>query len=310
MRRSTSFGPITTIEGPNGVGKTSVVSVAAHKLWKEFQSGVRAKCFLPSREQFQFSQDGNAQELINNVYRQVLLTLHGNRKLLVEKSLNIGETDKLEKWLSYPQYSGIGGGFAGASVNTSTSPNESEGFSELGCNNAVQSQLDHLFPSPNSGGVICTLDNIELLEQSRRAREALEYLRDTLFDRRGLIWVICGAKGIVRSAASSQRLQGVLSDPLRIAALEEAKLDGLIEARISEFSQKDKHPTPPVTEVAFKHLFKITNANRRNALNFVAILASGLLTEKTFRLVSKQIMNYYKFGWQKKQMNIAPMLKR
>jgi hypothetical protein len=147
--------------------------------------------------------------------------------------------------------------------------------------------IDNTFPRQAAGGLICVLDNLEILEESRRAREAIEVMRDSLFNLGGFVWVICGAKGIVRSVASSPRLQGVLGDPLRVSPLDMMNLDGLIEARIREFAISDDY-CAPVEEAGFKHLFRITNANLRNSFKFCADFAEWLAEQGKFRPSSSE----------------------
>jgi hypothetical protein len=64
------------------------------------------------------------------------------------------------------------------------------------------------FPRRESGGFLCVIDRLELLQTSKAARALPEAIRDTALNLPGLHWVLCGAKGIVPTCASSPRLEG------------------------------------------------------------------------------------------------------
>jgi hypothetical protein len=109
------------------------------------------------------------------------------------------------------------------------------------------------------------IDNLELLNNSRTARALLEALRDTMLDLPGLRWVLCGAKGIVRTAASSPRLQGRLAEPIELTPLSDERAEGVVRRRIEAYAMSST-PTTPVGPASFLYAYRIFNRNLRSAL--------------------------------------------
>ncbi|MDP2737914.1 MAG: hypothetical protein Q8O82_04185 [Pseudorhodobacter sp.] len=203
-----------------------------------------------------------------SVYQKILMKLHSARKDLTSRAINIGDTGKLFDWIGSEQYNNIGGTIGPIGGSISRSPNMTDGFTTLGFQNKVNLLLKTMFPNPKKGGVICVIDNLELLEKSTRAKALLESMRDRVLTAHGLIWVICGARGIVRGVASSPRLQGYLSKPIDIAPLSIKQLDGLIERRIQEYSVGNITGDAPVEQDGFVHIFRICKENLRTAFKF------------------------------------------
>ena len=267
MARIRGRNAIPTLEGEIGVGKTSIISVSSFRLEQRFfTSG--GDCYLALDRPFQLDGEETADSFSQKVYQQVLIKIHSIRKDLIAKGINVGETSKLFDWISSEQYNAIGGTIASIGGSISPSPNTSDGFSTLGFQNRVNLLLKGMYPSAKKGGVICVIDNLELLEKSTRAKALLEAMRDKVLTAHGLIWVICGARGIVRGVASSQRLQGYLSKPIDIAPLSIDQLDDLIERRISEYSITGARGDAPVEQEGFVHIFRICKENLRTAFKF------------------------------------------
>lgn len=149
----------------------------------------------------------------------------------------------------------------GASANTSA------GFTEDGFVSTVVTWLRTCFPTSSAGAFICTIDNLELLETSKNARALLEAIRDEVLSLRGLRWVLCGARGITRSVASSPRLQGVLADPLLIDPIEENFMEALITTRLEVYAI-DGSAKIPVDARGFAHFYKVGGRSLRNAMKY------------------------------------------
>jgi DNA-binding MarR family transcriptional regulator len=292
MLRIKGRNAIPTLEGDIGVGKTSIISVAAYKLEQEyFRNG--GPCFLALERPFQLDPNETADAFSERVYQAILIKLHTLRSELISRGINVGETKKLYDWLTSEQYAGVTGALGPLGGGISPAPNTSQGFTSLGFQNKVNLLLKQMFPSAKKGGVICVIDNLELLEKSAKAKAVLEAMRDKVLTAHGLIWVICGARGIVRGVASSPRLQGYLSKPIQIDTLPLGKLDGLIERRISEYAIKGAIPKAPVGQKGFIHIFRICNENLRTSLKFCSDFAEWIFEnghieegdEEKFRLL-------------------------
>lgn len=175
----------------------------------------------------------------------------------------------LDKWLNSPLLGQIQAQIPVFGFGVGAQTNESPGFTTSGLIKLVTQWLESIFPDDQTGGVVCVIDNLELLETSSVARRTIESLRDTLFTIKGIRWVLCGAHGIINSVVASQRLVGHLGQPLAVAPLQLAKAQDVFNARISAF--KD-HARPnhylPLLEDDFHKLYLIVNRNLRQSLAY------------------------------------------
>ncbi|PZW95272.1 hypothetical protein DFS28_10782 [Pseudomonas sp. 478] len=261
-----------TLEGPNGVGKTSLVSVSGYILKQNFVIGTSQQALLPISEPFQLTPDDSTASFKRRVLFRVAQAFIDNNESLKARGYNVPDVAQINAWLNSPIISSIGGGVTvfglggvnGASGNAS---NTSAGFSEDGFVTTVLTWLRNCFPTSASGGFVCTIDNLELLQTSKSARALLEGIRDEVLGVRGLRWVLCGARGITRSVASSPRLQGVLAEPILIDPIKEEFIEELITERLNVFKIVDD-ATIPVGPRGFAHLYAIGGRNLRNAMKY------------------------------------------
>lgn len=268
LRRLYNPPKIVTIEGLNGVGKTSLVNVAAYKAYEAYLDEKSDCLFIPCCQTFQLKPNQNAEAFIDEVLMAVAQTLIDEAKRVNTVYENI-KTDSLNKWLNSPQIQTLqgsisilavgGGGGITAETNTST------GFERSGFRKEVLRWLSELFPSPQDGGVICTIDNLELLQTSEAARKLLEQLRDELLTVPGLRWVLCGALGIVLGTASSPRLEGFLHTPIEISGVDEALASEILSSRIETFAV-DTQLYIPLLSQDFESLYDVLNRNLRSVL--------------------------------------------
>lgn len=266
---------IPTLEGDIGVGKTSIISVAAYKLEQAFFEKGGA-CYLALEQPFQLASDDTVDKFTTMLYQAILKKIHNRRSDLISAGINIGDTAKLYNWLTSEQYSGVSGGLGSFNIGVAPAPNTGSGFAQSGFQSGVDSLLKSMFPNPKIGGVICVIDNLELLEKSTKARTMLESMRDGILTAHGVIWVVCGARGIVRGVASSARLQAHLSKPMQISAINQASIEDLIERRVIEYREKPGTELTPVDQQGFLHLFKVFKENLRTSLKFCADFAEWL----------------------------------
>jgi hypothetical protein len=269
LRRLYNPPKIVTIEGLNGVGKTSLVNVAAYKAYEAYLDGESDYLFIPCRQTFQLKPDQNAGAFIDEVLMAVAQTLIDEAKKVNAVYENL-KTDSLNKWLNSPQIQTLqgsisilavgGGGGITAETNTST------GFERSGFRKEVLLWLSELFPSPQDGGVICTIDNLELLQTSETARKLLEQLRDELLTVPGLRWVLCGALGIVLGTASSPRLEGFLHTPIEVSGVDKALASEILISRLKTFTPDTQQLYMPLLSQDFESLYYVLNRNLRSVL--------------------------------------------
>lgn len=262
---------IVTVEGANGIGKTSLINVAIYRLLLSyFNNKDNHPLFIPCLTNFQLSENKNSEDLLNEVFFQIAYTIIEfaddlkNAKVSIPK--NIREVDT---WLNSMKTSNFEweGSLGPVSANYSNDHNQSFGFEKTGFINIIKRWLSQIFPTKNNGGIVCIIDNMELLESSERARRTIENLRDTLFNQHGIRWVLCGSNGIISSIVASPRLEGVLHQPIVIREIPKMYIKELFKKRINFFKKSDDYYIP-ITENSFKYLYETLSCNIRNTLNY------------------------------------------
>jgi hypothetical protein len=269
LRRMYNPPKIVTVEGLNGVGKTSLVNVAAYQAYKKHLDDHNSPLLIPCNRTFQLRPDHVAEDFIDEVLMAVGQTLIDRAKILKDHGESI-KTGAMDKWLNSPQLQTVQGSISilaiGGGGGVSSETNTSSGFQRSGFRKEILKWLSDLFPSPHDGGVICTIDNLELLQTSEMARKLLEQLRDELLTVPGLRWVLCGALGIVLGTASSPRLEGFLHTPIEIGGVDEALANEILSSRIKTFALDGRQPYIPLLPEDFENLYDILNKNLRSVL--------------------------------------------
>jgi hypothetical protein len=267
LRRRLENPPrIPTLEGLNGVGKSSLVNVAAYTCYMDFLEDPSKPMLIPCRRLFQLRPNLELDPFIENVYREVAQTLIDQARKLEGGHINLDAShEKLDKWLNAPQVTSYQGGISVLSAGYSSETNTGEGFSKSGFVKATRNWLEEIFPTPRDGGVVCVIDNLELLQTSEAARRNLEALRDELLTIPGLRWVLCGALGIVLGIASSPRLEGILSSPIDVKGVADDFIREIFNSRVKTFAS-DANPYLPLRIEDFERLYGILFKNLRSLL--------------------------------------------
>ena len=269
---------VVTVEGPNGVGKTSLVLVAGHQLDKVTRNDGKASIVVLPRL-FQIDPDETAIEFKRKVYGEIasfMLSREGELRSRLDLQFNMSP---LRAWLEQPLFHNAQISVMGSGGGGSRSVNTSSGFDLQGFFTLIDRLLRTAFN--DAGGIICILDNLEVLNTSHAARQKLEQLRDDVFSTHGIRWVVCGARGIVRSVASTPRLQGRLLEPIEISPLRDDCIPELISARVEEY-RLNALSVPPVGVRSFEHIFMLLNSNLRDALKYSGDFALWLNDEGLF----------------------------
>lgn len=210
------------------------------------------------------------------VYWEIAQTLIANVEACRRAGLAIPDIEGLDKWVNAPQYRNGQLSLGPIGAGAGSSANEAEGFAQSGFPAAVRGQLERCFPTPAAGGIVCVLDNLELLQTSVRARSTLEALRDRVFGVRGLRWVLCGSRGIV-ARARSQRLSGVFDAPMRLGPLPDDASVELVARRIGYYGERDAYaPVPPE---AFQFMYQALHSNLRDAMAYAQQFSDWLYGE-------------------------------
>lgn len=263
-----SSSKFVTVEGLNGVGKTSVINVSVFKSAVAQIGENSGPLFIPCRKAFQLRSDVTATEFKREVLLEIAQTLiQAREKLPIPRGYTKSPNNpKLNRWLNSIREQSGGFNTPIGGVNYQGVPNTSAGFLESGLEKAVLDWISLIFPSPAEGAVVCIIDNLELLQTSKAAREQIEAMRDDVLSMPGIKWVLCGALGIVQGVASSPRMAGYLQPSISIDDLSTAAAGEIFRKRIEFFSSEKEHRLP-LTEANFEHLFKVLRGNLRAVLS-------------------------------------------
>jgi PAS domain-containing protein len=254
-----------SMEGNNGVGKTSLVAVAAYRAMVAHSLDLDQPLFIPLLEPFQMQAGEDLEEQVLFVIARSIIHYEDTFRAAGHK---LPKIDDVRAWLDNPILRGGGGGgtVLGFGANaTKTQSANTGGFSQAGFRDTVKSWLTEIFPVKNDGAFVGVIDNLELLETSQEARKALEAMRDTVLALPGVKWVLCGANGIVRSSVGSQRLTGVIGDPIQVKPLADTDIPLVIQRRI-EAHRIRAEAAAPVGPDGFTHLYEVAGRNLRIAL--------------------------------------------
>lgn len=266
MRRIGTGPKLATVEGLNGVGKTSIVNVAAYKLFNEHLKNGSGPLLVPCRKIFQLKPTEDIQNFIDYVLLEVAQTL-------IEQGARIRDSREtilsapVDRWLSQPHpisYSGGAWIIQGSHGETNT-PAE---VNPCNLRKAVITWLEQIFSDDGNSGVICTIDNLELLQSSEAARVMLEQLRDELLTLPGIRWVLCGSLGIVHGVVSSPRLEGYLHPPIELDEVGSDQAAQILDSRLGAYSHEALTPYLPLTVNGFEQLYSVLRGNLRSVLSY------------------------------------------
>jgi hypothetical protein len=267
IRKIASAPKMATVEGLNGVGKTSVVNIAAYRLYRNHIDNGKGPLYIPCQKIFQLNPHQDLQTFIDSVLMEVAQTLIDKANELGKRKIDV-KTDGINRWLNSPQLTTFQGGVWVVQAGKQSETNTSSGFERSGFRREIFSWLKEVFPDAAAGGVICTIDNLELLQSSETARALLEQLRDELFNVVGLRWVLCGALGIVYGVVASPRLEGYLHKPIEISEIEDRHAAEILTTRIEAFGQAGVTPYLPLLDTDFGNLYGILRGNLRSVLSY------------------------------------------
>lgn len=280
IRRVQESDKIPTLEGPNGIGKTSIINIALLRLLQESLAEETKPMFLPCRCSFQIGKGKDLEDFMDEVYLQIALTLienavylrppPGHTKAPIEASI--------QAYIQSPIIRSYTASILGHGGGVSNAPNTGKGWERVGFRAAIEGWLKILFPTHETGAVVCVIDNLEILQSSEEAKSTVEALRDTAFSVPGVKWILCGAAGVVRGVALSPRMVGRLQRPINVGELPEESSGDLYDKRKAAFKTKPDAQLP-ITRDNFIILFDIFNGNARSTLDEAGAFCTWVFDE-------------------------------
>lgn len=266
--RLTASSTIPVLVGANGVGKTSIVSVATYRLSRAQSSdGPRYLILDPP---LQLDSEQSIERFKQDAYYRFAKVLLDEREFLARRGVRKRQIKALRQWLRDPDSRersfGLSSPFGGGSFSRGTTPSQSEGFRDAGMHMLVDDWLDRCFADAGSGGIVCLIDNLEILKTSGQAREAVEALRDGLFAKRGLRWILCGTPAVLGGGALfSARMEGRIAPPIHVRPVAAALAPELIRRRLERFGSPQAYA--PVDGRGFERIYAVVNSRLRSALD-------------------------------------------
>ncbi|WP_426730211.1 hypothetical protein [Myxococcus faecalis] len=253
---------------------------------KSFESGETSQLLLPLENAFQLTTADKPDAFRRTVFFEIARAYIKHHSLISKFAPSAAPSvADVQKWLESPILGGKGGGIGipllGSIQGSATeSANTSPGFVEAGFMSTVATWLKTSFPSNQAGGFIAVIDNLELLETSQAARQLLEALRDSVLNQLGIRWVLCGARGIVRTVASSSRLEGVLAEPIELKPITGDDISEVLARRIEAYRMVDD-AYAPVDPSGFKFIYEVLHENLRNTLRYCEDFALWMADQDT-----------------------------
>lgn len=252
------------IDGPVGSGKTSLANVASYSCMLDYIKHPKDNPIIITCDK-QLQLDRKTDEQIKReVFLNLAQTLIKNKELIKSK---FPEISKINQWINTPLFFSIESQFLGFGAGKGDTPNESVGFIESGFPERVMQILESIFPDNDSGGIVYIIDNLELLESSKDALTKIESLRDSLFNLKGVRWILCGAYGILPGIIQSPRLEGCLGSTLKVNKISHSSSREIFTKRIDFFKDHTKEKLyTPIDSEDFYSLYMTLGRNLRSTL--------------------------------------------
>lgn len=269
------FGKLhPTLEGPNGVGKTSLVAVTGYRMFRRFDRMTNPTLHLPMVERVPANQP-TPNALHFRALLVIAKTLLHHESLFVDLGIKSLAFRELKRWVfdteNISRSGGVGVGFMQVDGGTTRELNTTEGFTEIGFETLVKQCLSEVFehPSIEGGTIIGVIDNFERLETAYYACKMMEDIRDTTLNLPHVKWVVCGAQELLRVTLRSPQLNGYLGQPLRVEEVESEFVEELIRLRYTHFSTTKTYPGDdlmPISPSDFLSLYAALGKNLRETL--------------------------------------------
>lgn len=262
MRGIGDSGAHPTVEGPIGAGKTSMINVAIYRMHQACLEANSAQLYLPADGKFQPVEDPAQFE--RHLYEVLAQTLIKYKDEFAKVGLPTPDVRSVDKRGNVPQYisNGAGSPVPDPDQQESHGSGLNQTMTESEFQRNVRELLKESFPE-GSGGIVCIMDNLEILKTAGKARETLDELRDNVFNIPHVRWVLSGSRGIV-SRAKSEKLSGVMRDPMILKPIGDAAASDAITRRIEEYGTVDA--VVPVSPASFDFLYQTFGRNLREAM--------------------------------------------
>ncbi|HMU37882.1 MAG TPA: hypothetical protein PKE31_02625 [Pseudomonadota bacterium] len=247
-----------SLRGSRGIGKTSLVTLSVFNEFSRYKRTDTARLLLPCRRTFRCAPGVNPALVTDNIHFQLARTLLENRSCLGKNALP-GYAEVCE-WFSAPHTQTLDCGLEvlRSGICWERDPravhrliNGRASFYALICR-----WLEDAFPRLRPGGLVCMLDDVDLLGGPNEARSYFDELR-SLFFQTGLRWVLCCEGNILNDVLSFPSTLHYLAPPMMISSLSPALIAQVYERRVRFHAEPDREPRMPLAVEDFVWLVAI-----------------------------------------------------
>ena len=106
-RRLLTRGKIVTVEGSNGIGKTSINNVASYLAYSSYLNRELDQMLVPCEKTFQLTKDSDIDTFVDSVYLQLGITLLRYAEKLKESGRGTSLEGPIGAWLTSPTISSV-----------------------------------------------------------------------------------------------------------------------------------------------------------------------------------------------------------
>lgn len=261
-----------TVEGMNGIGKTSLINVACYRLYSHFLKNGNGPLFIPCRKRFQLQEQIDTSALLAEIFYEIGHTVLRFKENIWAKGDDLPHLKAIRRWLEMPAVSSFSASlsiplFGGAGFGTGQGSSQ-QGFNNSGFKRLMTEWLGQLFHEGDEGGIVVLIDNIELCGTTDVVKKHLEVLRDDLLTIPGIRCVFSGAPGMFLGPLSSPRLSGFFHDPVIVEGISADSSGKVLESRMASFAQVQGEAYLPISINCFEDLYVVLNRNLRALLEY------------------------------------------
>ena len=207
---------------------------------------------------FEIYGDTKAPDFKRDAYLAIAATLVKYQSQIDYRNNRAKDFKVLQKWLDGNRGRNTTVNFSlfGLTVGSSEGDQFQKGFENHGIYDLVADLLQRFFPE-DRGGIVCVLENSELMESGLNVLSSIEQLRDSVFTTNGVRWILTGSEEIFSHVYGSQRLSRHMGDPIEIPALTVSEATEAFSRRIDLNLRPDRVNQLPISGEDFVELTEI-----------------------------------------------------
>ena len=224
---------MTIVESPIGTGKTSFVNRVIFDYNQKYAGN---RYFVTCRRFPQLSTNKDADSFEAEAYRNIAESIaraYQEQPWIARLFGSLSIDARLERLLLSPtsRRRRLGMAFAPVSVSETSEQRNDQPYLDRYIRRLVDDWTTKAASRPEFGGVICMLDNLDIVESPKAITDALSRYRDELFVRDGLRWVLCGSSGLHAIAGESRKLASSINPKIALDPLSDDEVIEVVKRR-------------------------------------------------------------------------------